>query len=364
MGVSVVQVKQGVMLCLFVIFLPLYVQACEQEMISIVLLAPQEEEQAPFAQSLLDGLVAGDLEPIDEPCKTTLHHLDTSDESQSFYSQWLQALELEPDFLIGPLLQEHQQQLHEVPQIDLPQDMVWLYPGDRSLLAVNNQQQLFGFSINWYGQLSALLEYGWDQGQYDLALLLSDSELGHQIAGRAELEWVSKGGEVTAVTYYGKAFSDLNRAMRRLLRQSDGRFDFILLLAGDQRLRMVSPLMKYHEREEMVYSLTPPVGELGLGRDLDGLLYPMQPVLLERSDKVFEADDFLLQVENIGLDLKVLLRRGLWPSLVENKGLYFGYSGRYRVEEQELIRTPCFVRNRKGEQTIEFCPEQSETEIE
>ncbi len=334
---------------------------CEpgEEAISVVLLLPLDYQQNPFGQTLLDGFAAGSLEPLEQECEVNLRYFNTLDEESSFYTQWLQALELEPDLLIGPLLPEHQQQLVEMDRIELPRGTRWLYPGERTALPVGDQNQLYSFSISWYEQLRNLMEYGWEQGQNRVALLLPDSDLGRKVADIALLEWEQRGGEVVAQVHYGKRFSDLNRAMRQLLQQSRGIFDVVMMLVDDQRLRMVRPLMSYHSREEPVYSMMPPVGELGLGRDMEDVLYPMHPALLERPYPTFEVDDFLLQVENVGFDLMLLLRLGMWGQ-IEEGGSYFGRSGRYRMEQNQLLRSMCFVTTERGRRVVRFCPEPTE----
>ncbi|MBT6669140.1 MAG: hypothetical protein HOB03_03675 [Gammaproteobacteria bacterium] len=346
---------------LLILSSPLLQAVCspDQEPITVVLLLPLAEGSTPFGQSLLDGFIAADDEVVDSACEVNLRYLNTEEESTTFIQQWYRALELEPELLIGPLLEQHQQQLVDLSVIELPENTTWLYPGEPTHLPVSQSEQLLTFSISWREQLRNLLEYGWDQGQHDIVLLLPDSDLGRKIADATVLVWETKGGVVTAVAHYGKRFSTLNQAMRQLIRESRGSFDVLLTLANDQQLRMLRPLMSYHSREEPIYSLMPPVGERGLKKDLQEIYFPMHPALLERSDPGFEVDDFLLQVENVGFDLMMLTRTGEWQQL-QKKGSYLGRSGRYTIEDRQLIRTFCIAVSDKKRPVLHWCPQSEE----
>lgn len=340
--------------------------ACSSGSVSVLLLAPLSGESS-LGGALWDGLVEGDHLPLEQQCETSFTYLDTEDESTTFIEQWYQAVEAEPDLLIGPLLPEHQEQLRGLSAIDLPEKVVWLYPGDLSQLAVDQTERLFTISLGWREILRGLLEFGWDQGQHDLALLLPNSDQGEEIAEHVVVEWEGRGGAVVAVAHYGPRFSDLNVAMRRLVQQSGGEFDLLLTTVDDPRLRMLRPLMSYHSREEPIYSITPPLGNRGLKKDLEGIVYPMQPALLERGYQDFEVDDFLLQIENIGTDLMAMVREGFWfqeaKGRFEERGSYFGRAGRYSVEGQRVNIEPCIVQSSRGKMVPLYCPE-SEKEAE
>ena len=342
--------------------------ACDsdQEPITVMLLLPLSGENSAFGQSMLDGFVAGDDEPLTSACPVNLRYLDTEEETTTFIEQWYRALETEPDLLVGPLLAEHQEQLNGLGAVELPPATRWLYSGETSLLTTAQREQIFTLSLGWRESLRNLLEFGWDQGQHDLALLLPDSDLGRLLAETATVDWEERGGVVRSTVHYGKRFSALNQALRQLLRESGEQFDFLITLVDEQRLRMLRPLMNYHSREEAIYSLTPPIGTQGLKKDLEEILYPMQPALLERGYRDFEVDDFLLQIEGVGFDLMMMLRSGTMyrpqqqqrkkRPLIVMEASYLGRGGRYAMEEGHLLRTLCIARHERGRMVPEYCP--------
>ena len=347
----------------FLLLFPLFSIAAEcepeQSPLSVVILLPVDDEQNAVAQALYGGMVEEALEnlPVESsPCELMIQPVDTSDEDLSFRALWGQVLDQEPDLLIGPLSPVHQQELAHFNSIQFPEQMIWLYPGTRKALPPVSGGQLYTFSLSWYQRLQSLMRYGWEQGQYDLALLFPETDTGRKIAETAVMEWETRGGNVVATSYYGERYNDYDRAVRQMLRQSGDQLDFVLTLSDEPRLRMIRPLMSYHSREEPVYSMMPPVGELGLKKDMEGVLYPMQPAILERSYSGFEIDDMLLEIENVGRDFVVILRKGLLNGTLQSEG-YFGAAGRYSLERGELNRLPCFVENRKGKRVIKFCPE-------
>jgi outer membrane PBP1 activator LpoA protein len=331
--------------------------ANENRSITVVLLLPLNSDEYPLGDALLDGFVEGDIETVEAPCEVTLLTVNTLEEGAEFLDQWDRALEMEPDLLIGPLLREHQQQLAELEVLTLPPDSVsWFYPGNLDHLAAPDHPQWFTFSVARGSQIRTLLEYGWDQGQYELLLLLPDSDYGRSVADEIRELWETQGGVIRALAHYGERYSQLGPALRRVLAESRGEFDVLLLVADDERLKMVRPLMNYFDREEPVYTLSAPVGAVVGERDLGALFYPMQPALMEREEAIFDVDDLLRQVENVGFDLMLLLRQGAWKRLTE-KGSYFGRAGRYTMEQNHLLRRQCMVTMVDGEQQLLFCPE-------
>ncbi|HIJ23244.1 MAG: hypothetical protein HON68_01190 [Gammaproteobacteria bacterium] len=334
---------------------PLQAACLSEDELSVVLLLPLDSDEHPLGDALLSGFIEGELEQIAQPCNIILQQVSSLNEEEGFLQQWNRALELEPDLLVGPFLRENQKQLAELDVLAFPEQMVWLYPGEIEQIQVTDPKRVFSFSVANGSRLRTLLEYGWDQGQYDILALLPESEAGHRLGGQMRAQWEEKGG-VMRTGFYGNYFGQLNAVLRKLIAESRGVFDLLLIVADDQRLRMARPLMNYQDREEPIFSLTAPVDRLRVDKDLDELYFPMQPLLLEREVLHFDVDDILLQVENVGFDLMMLLRRGIWSDLLEN-GSYFGRSGRYTIEQGRLLRMQCIAKVSFGKFRSQFCPE-------
>ncbi len=329
---------------------------------TVVLLLPLSGEGGVVGQSLLDGFIEASLDgngDLDLPCEVDLHYLDSEDEATPFADQWERALQLGPDLLLGPLLQQNREQLASLGPVVLPKGTVWLYPGfrdDVDALPAGSTPPSHTFSLGLWEQARSLLEFGWDQGEHDLLLLFPDSEQGHLLSGRVAEAWGQRGGVVAAAAHYGARFSGLDLALRGLLATSRGDYDFLLVLADDARLRMVRPLMNYHGESKPIYSLNAPLGIWSeKGKDLDGLFFPLQPVLAERAEGYFGVDDILLQVESVGFDLMRLLQLGGIDYLQE-KGSFPGRSGRYYLERGRLSRMLCIAGRERGGELVVECP--------
>ncbi len=335
------------------------VSECEEGTapLRVELLLPLESAQFPQGEALAGGFAEGALAALEHGCDVRLHFVDTTPADRPFFTRWLEVLGREPQLLIGPFLPQHRQELSRLDRVVLPEQTVWLYPGRVEDLPVVTGGRVVPFSVGLYGQLRALLEYAWERGHYAITLLMPQGERGERLGEGVRSIWQGWGGEVVASERYGDRFRDLNPALRRLLRQSgaDG-FDLLLVVADDARLRMMRPLLSYYGGRQPIYSPAPPVGELGLERDMEGLLYPMQPELLQRPFRRFEVDDFLLELENIGHDLMVMLRQQGMGWVSGDQG-YVGRSGALRMVAGELLRTPCLVRIEQGEVQVVSCPE-------
>ncbi len=343
-------------LLLLVAVQPLFAQ-CDQQRITVALLLPLDDPDYPFVESFMNGILAGNLADLESPCYQVEWVGYPTTQEELFIQQWYRMQENPPDLLVGPLLPQNQQQLFELDLSHFPAETEWLYPGDTARLTVPAEVELASFSLGHNALIRTVLEYVWDQGQHDLALLLQDDELGRSIAERVTADWEGRGGAVVAVSHYPQRFSGLNRALRQLLRDSNETFDLLLAALDGQRLQMIRPLMDYHNREEPVYLLTPPVGEGELQNDMRELYFPLSPELLSRGQRVFDVDDFLLQQEFLGEDMMVMLRSGQWKQL-KKSGSYSGKAGRYRVEQGALLRDLCIaVTADKGFESV-HCPEQ------
>ena len=168
---------------LFTVFQPLHA-ACEQqeEHIKVALLLPLDDPNYPFVQSFMDGVMSGHLVALDGSCfQVEWIDYPTTQEGQLFIQQWYKMLEDTPDIAIGPLLPQHQQQLVGLDLSTFPESTQWLYPGDIEQLSVSDKVALIGFSLGQFSLVRTMLEFAWEQGQHDLALVLPESDQGGSI---------------------------------------------------------------------------------------------------------------------------------------------------------------------------------------
>ncbi|MBT7315378.1 MAG: hypothetical protein HN848_07690, partial [Thiotrichales bacterium] len=213
------------------------------EPISVVALLPLNSEVSSFGTPFLDGMLSASVDDLDVTatdvsCEVDITYLDTTDESVSFVTQWYSALEMEPDYLIGPLLKHNQQQLIDMDRVELPtRESIgyWLYPGEFSKLTVSKLNsrklnsrkqdgslpQLYQFSIGNNEKIRNVLSYGWEQGLHNISIILPNSEFGSGMAEEMRELWEEMGGVVLAESHYGERYSNFGKLVEDLLKVSD-----------------------------------------------------------------------------------------------------------------------------------------------
>jgi len=327
-------------------------QACPvEDPLNALFLLPLDVEQGVLGQTFLDGVIAADEALLEDGCELNLRYLDTQ-LGESPDQLWQQVVEYQPDVLLGPLIPSLQRQLMEAQRVSSLGAVTWLIPGIDLSNGVDDQPEgVTYFSVGVWERSRNLLEYAWEQGENRLALLFPKEEKWQQLIEQIDQNWNERGGMIDLVQY-GARFGDLNGAVAQIQEEVDG----VVVLADPARLQMVRPLMDFHSRQQPIYSINLPLGESSRSRDLDGVLFPLQPVMAENEKGSLVVDDLLLEIENVGFDLMQLLRKGGLPWLREN-GSFFGQSGRYTLEQGRLSRALCIVRQQGGQREILQCPE-------
>lgn len=348
------------------------------EPISVVALLPLNSEVSSFGTPFLDGMLSASVDDLDVTatdvsCEVDITYLDTTDESVSFVTQWYSALEMEPDYLIGPLLKHNQQQLIDMDRVELPtRESIgyWLYPGEFSKLTISKLNsrklnsrkqdgslpQLYQFSIGNNEKIRNVLSYGWEQGLHNISVILPNSEFGSGMAEEMRELWEEMGGVVLAESHYGERYSNFGKLVEDLLKVSDaeGGLDGLFIFADEARLQMIVPLLNYYGRSEPVFSVSAPLAD-GLSEserlDLNSIIYPQQPSLVGE----YRVDDLLLQIENIGFDMVNLIREEKFGELQQGE-FYQGRAGGYVVEGERLERELCMVQQQRSARVILQCP--------
>lgn len=272
----------------------------------VALLLPLSGEYGAASAAIRDGFLAAWYHDPGHYRRRVLTVYDAN--AQNAVAVYRRALEAGADFVVGPLDKPAIKELIRgkvitAPTLALNEVALPARPGDSAAAA----SPLYQFSLAPEEEARQVAERAWLEGRVRARVIAPRSVWGERVARAFEGHWQKLGGQIAARTDYRPNASDLENPVARLLAGAERRpaasataveaasgAEFIFMAANPRDARLIQPLIAYQEADPLpiyatssVYSGTP---SRQTDRDLDGLVFPDMPWVLESERSPVRAE--------------------------------------------------------------------------
>lgn len=252
-------------------------------------------------RAIRDGFIAAYYTALSENGYTPSITIIDSSISTNFLSMYEQAIEAQPDLIIGPLEKQKVQQLLSIPNIKIP-TLALNY-------SINNEHKrnLFQFGLSAEDEAQQVAQKAWENGHKYALVLHPNTKWGMRIAAAFQQEWENMQGVVLDTKSYHedtnysnaiKALLNINqseqraKSIKRLAQETINYtprrrqdVDFIFIVATPEYARRIKPTLAFHFAETLpVYATShiySGVSNSQLDRDLNNILFCETPWMLQ-----------------------------------------------------------------------------------
>lgn len=271
----------------------------------IAVLLPLSGPYKAAGQSILDGIVTayyadrGDFRP------PILRIYNTGADPAGIVALYRRAVADGAQFVIGPLVRVQIEKLLESNSISTPTLALNYLPAPAS----NWPADFYEFSLSPENQARQVAQKAWSDGRRTAVILIPDSRWGTRVAKAFTQQFTQLGGKVLSVARYSTQSSDYassithalnidrSNARMRALATTLGRrlhfephrrqdTDMIFIAGTPQQARLLLPQIDFHHGNGLpIYSISAAYSGIPNQRsdsDLDGLIFPDEPLLLAR----------------------------------------------------------------------------------
>lgn len=344
---------------------------------NVTLLLPLSGQLEKTGQAIRDGFMAAWYESANKGFAVPDVHLIDSERIEALDDAYQLAQFHGSQWLIGPFLRPHVQQLQEQQQ-PLPLPTLALNYGERDTdIERRGPNNLYQFGLAAEDEAAQIARKAWADGHRRALALIPQGAWGERIFAAFEQQWLALGGEISAQRFYSNRrdynpdiravlnIDDSNRrytAIRRLLSESTefeprrrDDIDWIFLVALPQQARQIKPTLAFNFASDLpvyatshVYSGIPNSSE---DRDLNGIQFCDVPWLLQDSElystvqqAVSGGQGNYARLYAMGVDTFRLLPRLQQLEAFPNSQL-FASTGTLRLDSERRIyrETSCTV---------------------
>ncbi|EDY87728.1 LppC [gamma proteobacterium HTCC5015] len=269
---------------------------------TVALLLPLSGSFSEQASSVRDGFLGAyyNSQRDDLP---RVHILDTQGEEAGLTAAVDEALKLDVQMIVGPLLKSSIEQLAARRDIRIPV-LALNRLDDRDMADKQLHAPLFQFGLMPEDEGVQAARMAIVRNQVNALLLLPDNALGQRLGKAFRNEFATFGGHLLTTEYYDPEAADYGSAVKSALntRQSESRLsilqtvlrrrvgfdarrrqdvDVIYLVAQPRQARSIKPLLKFHDAGEVPVlansTLYTGTENPRLNRDIDGVTFTIMP---------------------------------------------------------------------------------------
>lgn len=227
----------------------------------IAVLLPQGGTYASSSQQIRDGFLNSYYSHLNQTTKQSIKFYDTANAS-NVNQVYQQAINEGADFIIGPLLKEHVQQLSATKNFHAPTLALNYTDANLSTLPTN----FYEFGLLPEDEASQIAERAYEAGQEDALIIAPQNKWGERFTLAFSTRWKALGGNIQDTLYY-TANADFNKEIatllkidatvdKKLMKESNNKtvlekqrrqdFNVIFLFAPSKEAHIIVPLLKYY----------------------------------------------------------------------------------------------------------------------
>ena len=346
---------------------------------NIALLLPLSGTYGQAAAAVRDGFLAAYFADRQQNSKTRIRIYDSADKSAAVPQLYARALADGAELVVGPLAKEAVSALRQSGNLTVP-TLALNYSDDDGSGPAN----LYQFGLAPEDDAHAVAERAWLDGRTRALIITPAGEWGSRVMRAFSERWQQLGGRVVAAQTYESNGSDLSTPLRRLLNidasearakalraalQTDIKFeprrrqdaDLIFMAAFPRQARQIPAQLKFFYAGDLPLYATSHIydgiADAGKDRDLDGILFPDMPWLLDQDsdplraaiEQAWPEQTGLQRLYALGVDAYRLAPRLMSASRAP-QGEIAGATGRLLVgPDHRVRRTLLWARFNKGE---------------
>ena len=270
----------------------------------IALMLPFSRRHQKLAETIQNGFLYAYYEDNDDDA-AILEMIDASDDPETFYLQYQQAIGNGAEVIVGPLnkniVNHLQQQELKVPTLAL----------NYAEYANQPTPNLYQFGLHPEDEARQIADFAFAENQRRAAILIPDTKWGTRLQTAFTEHFESSGGQVIDSGIYPSKKNDYSAAIKkllnlagsnqrhRLIQQTLGKqlqfeprrrqdIDMIFIVGNPRQARLLKPQLKFHHAQGIpVYAtshITTGNRDVDKDRDLDQIRFVDMPWVLSRHD--------------------------------------------------------------------------------